>query len=133
MTAGECFWMAFRITSFLILLIMAPWQWATAASGSPNSGKETVSGYLVDLVCVKEEAGKVADFGPDHSKKCLQMPVCSRGGFAILLPSKEVLSLDDRSNELARKVISNSHKEKGFVVKATGIRQGSFFHVLRMD
>lgn len=124
--------MAFRITSFLILLIIAPSQWTTAASGSPSPGKETVSGYLVDLVCVKEEGGKVADFGPDHSKKCLQMPVCLRGGFAILLPSREVLSLDESSNELARKVISNSQKEKGFVVKATGIRQGSFFHVLRM-
>src|SRR5438270_14102219 len=115
--------MAFRTASFLILLVIAPSQWVIAASGSPHPGKETVSGYLVDLVCVKEEAGKVADFGPGHSKKCLEMPVCSRGGYAILLPSKEVLSLDDRSNELARKLISNSHKENGFALKATGIRQ----------
>jgi hypothetical protein len=124
--------MAYRFKALVVLLALALPQWM-GATASAFASKETVRGYLVDLVCMKEEAGKVADFGPDHSKKCLQMPVCSRGGYAILLPTREVLSLDDRSNEMARKLISNSQKEKSFLVKATGIRQGSFFHVLRMD
>jgi hypothetical protein len=126
--------MIFRLISLLALIAITLSQWAGAAPPPASSvHKETVRGYLVDLVCIKEEADKFTDFGPDHTKKCLQMPVCARGGYAILLPSKEVLPFDDHGNDLARKLIASSRQEKGFAVRATGMRQGNYFHVLRIE
>jgi hypothetical protein len=117
---------------FVITIVVAPFLGA-ANKPAASQHKETVRGYLVDLVCMKEEAGKVTDFAPNHSKKCLQMPACMQGGYGILLPTKEVLSFDDQSNELARKLIAARHQEKGFVIKATGARQGDRFHVIRFE
>jgi hypothetical protein len=122
------------VTSRLLLITLALPLFLGAAPHPGASGhKETVRGYLVDLVCVKEEAGKFPGFGPNHSRKCLLMPACSRRGYAVLLPSSEVLSFDDHGNELARKLIASRHQEKGFVVKATGTRQGDHFLVMRIE
>jgi hypothetical protein len=126
--------MIFRLASLVVLSSIALPQWTGAVPASASSAhKYAVRGYLVDLVCLKEEAGKFPDFSPDHTKKCLQMPVCARGGYAILLSSKEVLPFDDHGNDLARKLIAARSQEKGFVVRATGTHQGNLFHVLRIE
>ena len=104
-----------------------------ALNSTPSAHTETVRGYLVDLVCIKEEAGKIPSFGPDHTKKCLQMPVCAHSGYAVLLSSKEVLPFDEHGNELARKLIDSRHQEKGILIKATGSRQENIFHVSRIN
>jgi len=96
-------------------------------------GKEVVRGYLVDLVCVKEETGKIPDLGPNHTRKCLEMPACIQGGYAILLPSNQVLAFDQHGNELARRWLKSRRQEKGIMIKATGMREGQTFHVLRID
>jgi len=118
----------------LLLITMAL---SLLLSAAPNPGasarKEIVRGYLVDLVCVKEEAGKLPELGPNHTRKCLLMPACVQGGYAILLPSNEVLAFNDHGNDLARKFIASRHQEKGFTIKATGTRDGDHFHVLRIE
>jgi hypothetical protein len=124
----------FRIASFLLLTTIASTLLFSAApNAGPAVGKEIVRGYLVDLVCVKEEAGRLNDLGPNHTRKCLQMPACLQGGYAVLLPSNEVLAFDDRGNELARKLIAARHQEKGFLIKATGRREGKRLRVLRIE
>ena len=95
--------------------------------------KEAVRGYLVDLVCVKEESSALAELGPNHTKKCLEMPACVQGGYGLLLASNEVLAFDERGTQLARKLVSKKHQEKGFLVTATGIRSGDHFHLLRIE
>jgi hypothetical protein len=35
--------------------------------------------------------------------------------------------------QLARKLVSRRHQEKGFLVTATGIRSGDHFHLLRIE
>jgi hypothetical protein len=122
--------MAFHFTALVLLSAMVLSSWTGAAS--PRH-KETLRGYLVDLVCMREEAGKNADFAEKHTKKCLQMPVCSQGGYALLLSSKEVLTFDDHGNELARKLIAARRQESDFIIKATGTRQENTFHVLRLE
>src|SRR6478752_6897915 len=108
--------MVVRFASFLILGILLL---AAAGNAIPYPAavppKEVLRGYLVDLVCMKEEAGKVPDFGLTHTKKCLQMPACSQGGYALLLPSKEVLAFDEHGNTLARKLIAARNQEKAFM------------------
>ena len=124
----------FRISilSLLITLVL-PFLLAAAPHPDSKAHKEALRGYLVDLVCVKEEAGKLPDLGPNHTRKCLLMPACVRGGYAILLSSNEVLAFDGHGNDLALKFIASRHQEKGFAIKATGIRDGDHFHVLRIE
>ena len=121
--------MIFRLTLFLCLNVVAFCDCNASAIGR----KEILRGYLVDLVCVKEEASRLSNLGATHTRKCLQMPVCNQGGYALLLPSNEVLAFDNRGNELARKLIAAGRQERSIIIKATGIREGSTFHVLRME
>ncbi len=133
MRAVQLFSMVLFRIAFCCLLLSAPLTAGTAANPDATPRKEAVRGYLVDLVCVKEEAGKIAELGPNHTRKCLQMPACIQGGYAVLLPSNEVLAFDEHGNELARKLVASRHQEKGFVVKATGTREGDHLHVLRIE
>jgi hypothetical protein len=98
-----------------------------------TSGKEVVHGYLVDLVCVREEVGRISQLGPNHTRKCLNMPACIQGGYAVLLPSNQVLALDAHGNELAKKWLVSHRQEKGIKIKASGTRDGDTFHVVRIE
>ena len=122
----------FLLRLFLTTIALASFVAAATDSTGP-SHKEVLRGYLVDMVCMKEEAGKVTDFAPNHTKKCLQMPTCIQSGYGILLSSKEVLPFDGHGNELAKKLIAAHRQEKGFVIKATGVRQGSRFDATRIE
>lgn len=117
----------------LLLVITLSLPLLGAGSRDDSTARQTLRGYLVDLVCVKEEAGKLQELGPTHTRKCLQMPACVQGGYAVLLPSNEVLAFDDHGNELARKKIASGHQEKGWLIKVTGIRTANQVRVLRID
>ena len=81
---------------------------------------DIVTGYLVDMVCVRDEAAHLAELGPRHTTKCLKMPACRAGGYALLLSSNEVLQFDSRGNELAAKLIDSTHREGDWRMRATG-------------
>ena len=68
-----------------LLAINARGAERAAKAGNP----ESVRGYLVDTVCVKEEAAQLSQLGVKHTKKCLEMPACREGGYALLLPSHQ--------------------------------------------
>lgn len=124
----------FRIAlSAVLITTQLPLAVYAAPKPDGTARKEAVRGYLVDLVCVKEEAGKLGQLGPNHTKKCLEMPACIQGGYAVLLPSNEVLAFDEHGNQLARKFVTARHQEKAFAIKVTGSREGSTFHVLRIE
>ena len=130
-------WLLFMVFSRIVCLWLLVLSVALSSGAAPglasHLGKEVVRGYLVDLVCVKEEAGKFPDLGPNHTRKCLEMPACSQGGYAILLPSNQVLSFDQQGNELVRRWLKSGRQEKGIMIKATGMREGQTFHVLRIN
>ena len=106
---------------------------AYAISSGPAPKKkilESVRGYLVDAVCVKEEAAQLKELGPKHTKKCLQMPACRKGGYALLLPSSnDVLRFDPHGNELAIRLVDSHRLESGWLLQATGKRTGDEFAV----
>src|SRR5436309_9834614 len=85
-----------------VLSLLAPDAWG-AERGSKMGTQESVRGYLVDTVCVKEEAAQLSQLGVKHTKKCLEMPACRQSGYALLLRShnNDVLHFDKRGNELA--------------------------------
>jgi hypothetical protein len=108
---------------------------ALDAGGTERSTKaakqESVRGYLVDTVCVKEEAAQLSQLGMKHTKKCLTMPACREGGYALLLSShnNDVLRFDKRGNELAARLVDGRRIESGWLLQATGKRTGDQFAV----
>lgn len=106
----------------------------SADLGRKARPQESVHGYLVDTVCVKEEAAQLADLGSKHTKKCLQMPSCRESGYALLLPShNDVLRFDKRGNDLAARLIDGRHGESGWLLRATGKRTGDQFAVSTLE
>lgn len=95
--------------------------------------QESVRGYLVDTVCVREESDQLKKLGPKHTKKCLQMPACRQGGYALLLPSNDVLRFDQRGNDLAIKLVDSHRLESGWLLQATGKRTGEQFAVATLE
>jgi hypothetical protein len=107
----------------------------SADMGTKSRPVESVRGYLVDTVCVKEEAAQLAHLGVKHTRKCLQMPACQESGYALLLPShnNDVLRFDKRGNQLAAKLVNGRHAEGGWLLQATGKRNGEEFAVATLE
>jgi hypothetical protein len=109
----------------------------SADLGTKNKSQESVRGYLVDTLCVKEEAAQLASLGTKHTKKCLQMPNCRESGYALLVPSSnnnnDVLRLDKRGNDLAFRLVNSRHGESGWLLRATGKRNGDEFAVTTLE
>lgn len=107
----------------------------SADLGAKPHPKESVRGYLVDTICVKEEAAQLADLGSKHTRKCLQMPACRESGYALLLPShnNDVLRFDKRGNQLAAKLVDGRHAEGGWLLQVTGNRNGEEFAVATLE
>lgn len=102
-------------------------------AGTPAEKSEVVNGHLVDMVCVRDEAAHLAELGPKHTTKCLKMPACRDSGYALLLPSNEVLRFDPRGNELAAKLIEAAHRDGDWKMRATGKREGDNFLVKTLE
>ena len=109
----------------------------SADLGTKNKFQESVRGYLVDTLCVKEEAAQLSSLGSKHTKKCLQMPTCRESGYALLVPSNnntnDVLRLDKRGNDLAIRLVNSRHAESGWLLRATGKRKGDEFAVSTLE
>jgi hypothetical protein len=103
------------------------------APAAATARPEAVNGYLVDMVCVREEAAHLSELGPKHTTKCLKMPACRASGYALLLPSSEVLQFDERGNQLAAKLIEATHREGDWRMRATGKRDGDHFLVKTLE
>jgi hypothetical protein len=90
----------------------------------PAFGRETRSGYLVDLACAAEKKADDWDWGEKHSTQCLKMPSCASSGYGLLTDDKQVLKFDANGNELARKLISSKQANKSqptkWIVRVTG-------------
>jgi len=107
----------------------------SADLGGKPRPKESVRGYLVDTVCVKEEAAQLGNLGVKHTRKCLQMPACQESGYALLLPShnNDVLRFDKRGNQLAAKLVNGRHAEGGWLLQVPGRRNGDEFAVATLE
>lgn len=128
----KCFSSYLFITCCTVSLLAVD-AWSTDL-GARTRSQESVRGYLVDTVCVKEEAAQLADLGSKHTKKCLQMPACRESGYALLLPSNnDVLRFDKRGNDLAAMLVNGHRTESGWLLRATGKRTGDQFAVTTLE
>jgi hypothetical protein len=114
--------------------LLAVDAWSTDL-GTNTRIQESIRGYLVDTVCVKEEAAQLAALGSKHTKKCLQMPACRESGYALLLPThnNDVLRFDKHGNDLAARLVNGRHAEGGWLLQVTGKRNGDEFAVVALE
>jgi hypothetical protein len=104
-----------------------------AMSISAFAADTTVKGYLVDLACATSPDGQEANFGTNHTKECLQMPDCVKGGYGILTPDKKIVRFDTAGNDQAKKFIADLKKEKDVRVTVTGAVTGSSMTVSKIE
>src|SRR6266571_2280539 len=69
------------------------------------SDHQSWSGYLIDVACATDRKNNLSKLGPEHTRKCLQMPACQNSGYALLTEELQVLRFDHRGNDLARKLL----------------------------
>ena len=106
-----------RLSALLFVVTLA----AAAAFAGSSAKSQTINGYLVDVACASENAEKPkADFGMKHSKKCLTMPECEESGYAVMTDDNKVIKFDKESNEMAKKLIASTDKDKDWKVAVTG-------------
>jgi hypothetical protein len=116
----------------LVVLSVAVLLAASAFAGGPGK-KETVSGYLVDVMCSAELAEKGAAAAAKHDKECLQMADCVKSGYAVLTADKKVIKFDAKGNEEAKKAIAASSKDKVFKVTVSGVVEGDSIAVASLQ
>src|SRR5262249_46296013 len=104
-----------------------------AMSTSAFAADTAVKGYLVDLECATSNEGKAANFGAEHTKECLQMPDCVKGGYGLLTPDKKIIRFDNAGNDQAKKFIATMKKEKDVKVTVTGAVTGSSMTVSKIE
>ena len=119
-----------RISGILLVLTLA-----AAAALAGDMKPQTINGYLVDVACASENAEKPkADFGMKHSKKCLTMPECEESGYAVMTADNKVIKFDKESNEMAKKLIAATDKDKDWKVSVTGtMNSDSTLKVSKLD
>jgi hypothetical protein len=107
----------FSATLSLVFCFLLPAASAPAARKSTHP--QVWNGYLIDLLCA-EERFKETDLGPKHTRKCLQMPVCDRSGFGILLDDNRVLKFDNAGNTKVRSLLQRMGDSSKIKVRIAG-------------
>jgi hypothetical protein len=121
-----------RSLPFACIFLFCSFAVTGACSSAPDVPKP-LRGYLVDNVCVREEADQLAELGSAHTRKCLLMPACRDGGYALLLASNEVLRFDQHGNELAWAMVNSSQRPKNWLIQVQGTRSGDRIAVTRLE
>lgn len=97
-----------------------------------SAADTTVKGYLVDVACASTDGSKPG-FGASHDRSCLQMPDCSRSGYAVMTGDKKIIKFDAAGNQQAKKFISTLKKEDDIKVTVTGSVSGESMTVSKIE
>jgi hypothetical protein len=84
------------------------------------------------MECARAEGAK-AGFAAEHTKECLQMPDCAKGGYGVLTDDKKIIMFDAASNEQAKKFIAALKQAKDVKVTVTGARNGDSMTVSKIE
>jgi hypothetical protein len=104
----------------------------TASSGFSKGAKSASTswkGYLIDLTCARERKAEEKDLGQKHTKKCMQMPICDRGGFGLLTAANDVLVFDEDSNQKVRTLLKQTTQESDLRVVVQGTMANDTLHI----
>lgn len=82
-----------------------------------------MTGTLVDITCASDPKRNLTKLRLEHTRKCLLMPLCRESGYALLMDRDEVLRFDAKGNELARKLIEKTSRDRNWHVSIEGTVQ----------
>ncbi len=117
-----------KLTGIMLLIALAAGMAFAGDSDKSNAKTQTITGYLVDVACAKENAAHPEPgFAAKHDKGCLQMAECVQSGYAILTDDNKVIKLDKQSNETAKSLIASTDKKDNWKITATGVLNGDTF------
>ena len=122
-----------RLYQILCLLMIVVLSSTCIGAQPPKPNSEVWSGYLVDIVCAQERAKTEKDFGVNHTRRCLQMPSCDRGGFGLLTDQNQVLRFDDEGNQKARTLIMKTNQQADFRVLVHGVRSEGALSISKIE
>src|SRR5262249_53449144 len=120
-----------RIAALAAVFLCAVHLISSPAADKPSTNHWI--GYLIDITCARERKDKESSLGEDHTKKCLQMPVCDRSGFGILTDANQLLRFDEDGNRRARKLLEGTRRENKLRCVAWGRRSNDLLYVSRME
>lgn len=84
---------------------------------------QTWTGYLIDRSCaamIKKESKDIPRQVKDHSKSCGLDAACCEAGYSVYSQGQWI-DLDTASSQVAHKLLEASKKNKGHMVKVTGV------------
>ena len=117
-----------KLMGIMLLIALAAGMVFAGDSDKSNAKPQTITGYLVDVACAKENAAHPEPgFAAKHDKDCLQMEECAKTGYAIMTDDNKVIRLDKQSNETAKSLIASTNKKDNWKVSATGVLNGDSF------
>jgi len=84
----------------------------------------TVEGFLMDKMCADAKKD-----GSAHTRECALMPACVKSGYTVVTADGKVLTLDDKGNQEALKVLNATKKTDGLKVTVKGDIKGDSIKV----
>lgn len=103
-----------------------------SAKEAKHSSAGAFTGYLIDLTCARERKKDETDLGEKHTKKCMQMPICDRGGFGLLTDSNELLVFDEEGNRKVRLLLQQTNQESHLRAVVTGAKSNDVVKVSKI-
>lgn len=113
-----------------ILLCAVP---LISAAPAENSTSSRWTGFLIDLTCARERKDKEPSLGEEHTKKCMQMPLCDRSGFGLLTDAHQLLHFDEAGNRTVRRLLERTKREKRLHCVVWGKRSNDLVNVSRVE
>ena len=94
---------------------------AAVCDGHTDDGPQKAHvGYLIDMFCARQRKASESDLGSKHTRNCLQMPICVRSGFGLLIRDREVIAFDAKGNRMAQSLIDKTSRLGHLLVRVRG-------------
>lgn len=120
------------IRKALALALVFFFVFPISAKEAKRSSAGAFTGYLIDLTCARERKKDETDLGEKHTKKCMQMPICDRGGFGLLTDSNELLVFDEEGNRKVRLLLQQTNQESHLRAVVIGAKSNDVVKVSKI-
>src|SRR5215469_14447140 len=108
---------------------------ASAADGKQaKQGPRTRwDGYLIDVACARERKATETDLGQKHTRKCMEMPACERGGFGLLTDDNQFLPFDENGNRKVRALLERTNQNDSLRVIVYGSKLNDVLQARKIE
>ena len=124
----------FLRTSILFLLLVVSLSASAVDRKQAKQGARTRwNGYLIDVACARERKATETDLGQKHTRKCMEMPACERGGFGLLTDDNQFLSFDESGNRKVRALLERTNQSDRLRVIVYGTKLNDVLQAQKIE